>query len=64
MSKSGEQTINVALTENQWSAILRTIGMRQRECQSVTSEFKQHEKFAKLDVEYEKLKMNIVAQIS
>jgi len=58
-----QEVINIALPRDKWVAILQTIAMRQKECRQVTSEFRGHETFTALDVEYEKLKMQIAKQL-
>lgn len=57
------ETINVALTRDEWIAVMRTIDWRQRDCRKVTPEFKEHKTFQSLDVEYEKVKMKISEQL-
>ena len=55
--------INVGLTREQWVEVMRTIEYRQKDCRKVTPEFRTHKTFASLDVEYEKVKMQIAKQL-
>lgn len=61
--RNEQDIVNVGMTRAEWRSVLRAIASRQKDCQNVTDEFPNYDKFQELDARLERLKMGIAGQI-